>query len=143
MCEKDLEGKYEALVQGKNVLESSLHLTLSEHINSEIDLGTITDLESAKSWLRGSFLFQRIRKNPNFYALGKEDDQTWQERVDDVVMRSVMKLRDTHLVSYIDKGAEAGKLTCTEYGEIMSKVRDICLVRYSSNICSFTFGKQR
>lgn len=121
MCEKDLEGKYEALVQGKNVLESSLHLTLSEHINSEIDLGTITDLESAKSWLRGSFLFQRIRKNPNFYALGKEDDQTWQERVDDVVMRSVMKLRDTHLVSYIDKGAEAGKLTCTEYGEIMSK----------------------
>ena len=38
MCESELKQKYEALAQGNTLLESSLHLNLSEHINSEIGL---------------------------------------------------------------------------------------------------------
>lgn len=123
LCEKELENKYRALVQGKTILESSLHTTLSEHLNSEIGLGTITNLTSAKEWLRGSFLFQRIRKNPQHYALGKEDNQTWEERVDDLVMRSVEKLRKTQLIEIPTEGNSNEELISTEYGDIMSKVR--------------------
>jgi ATP-dependent DNA helicase HFM1/MER3 len=48
MCETQLEAKYQAMVQGKTVVESSLHRNLAEHINSEIGLGTITSYDTAK-----------------------------------------------------------------------------------------------
>ena len=120
LCESELEQKYKALVNGTTNLESSLHLNLDEHLNSEIGLGTITNVESAKDWLRHSFLWRRLQKNPKHYAIGKKDDQTWQAKVDDLVMCSVKKLRETELVGYELEGDE--KLCSTEYGDIMSKV---------------------
>ncbi|KAF7363796.1 ATP-dependent DNA helicase MER3 [Mycena sanguinolenta] len=71
LCESDLEKKYRELVQGKTIVESSLHKNLSEHLNSEIGLGTITNIRSAKEWLRSSFLFQRIQKNPRTLRAGE------------------------------------------------------------------------
>lgn len=120
LCESELEQKYKALVNGTTKLESSLHLNLDEHLNSEIGLGTITNVESAKDWLRHSFLWRRLQKNPKHYAIGKEDGQTWQVKVDELVMRSVKKLKETELVEYELEGD--GDLCSTEYGDIMSKV---------------------
>ncbi|KAF9013956.1 hypothetical protein BDQ17DRAFT_1320644 [Cyathus striatus] len=120
LCEANLENKYKALVQGKTTLESSLHLNLSEYLNSEISLGTISDIDSAKAWLRSSFLFQRIRKNPNHYVLGMDDSSTWQERIDDVISKSVENLKLTKLIEEKD-----GQLVTTEYGDIMSKMAHI------------------
>ncbi|KAI0950168.1 hypothetical protein AcV7_008716 [Taiwanofungus camphoratus] len=119
MCETELEAKYKALVQGQTVLESCLHLNLSEHINSEVGLGTITDLDTAKKWLHSSFLYRRIKKNPKHYAIGKESGQTWQERIDDMVTQSVEKLQETELITYSDENHS--RLCSTEYGDIMSK----------------------
>lgn len=113
--------KYQALVQGTTVLESCLHLNLTEHINSEIGLGTIRDVDSAKRWLHNSFLFQRIKQNPRHYAIGKEGNQSWEERIDDMVTESIKKLQEGQLVVVPDKGDSA--LSSTEYGEIMSKVQ--------------------
>ncbi|KAJ3794968.1 hypothetical protein GGU11DRAFT_668823, partial [Lentinula aff. detonsa] len=118
MCESELENKYRALIQGRTIVESSLHLNLSEHLNSEIGLGTITNMNSAKEWLKSSFLFQRIQKNPNRYSLGKDESQTWEERVDDIVTQSVESLRSSELIHKED-GNDA--IICTEYGDIMSK----------------------
>lgn len=120
MCEPELERKYKALVSGTTHLESSLHLNLDEHLNSEIGLGTITDLDSAKEWLRNSFLWQRLQRNPKYYAIGKNDNQTWQEKADDLVMKSIRKLKETELVERGDENDEY--LYSTEYGDIMSKV---------------------
>lgn len=119
ICESTLENKYRALAQGATVIESSLHQNLAEHLNSEVGLGTIGSVDSAKEWLRNSFLFQRIRKNPNHYALGKEENQTWEDRMDDLVLQSFTKLANVNLIEYIDDGKE---LRSTEYGNIMSKV---------------------
>jgi hypothetical protein len=47
MCETDLVKKYKALTRGDTILESSLHLNLAEHLNSEIALGTISSLCTA------------------------------------------------------------------------------------------------
>ncbi|CCM03617.1 uncharacterized protein FIBRA_05759 [Fibroporia radiculosa] len=121
LCETELEAKYNALVQGHSLLESCLHLNLSEHLNSEIGLGTITDLDSAKEWLRNSFLYQRIRKNPKHYAIGKEGSQTWQERIDGMVTESITNLRESELVVCSDGDEDRGQLCSTDYGDIMSK----------------------
>ena len=101
------------------MLESSLHRNLAEHINSEIGLGTISNLESAKEWLRNSFLFQRIQQNPRHYSIGREGGQTWQARIDDMVTESIKQLQSNQLVETPDKGDDT--LRSTEYGEIMSK----------------------
>lgn len=119
MCEQELEAKYKALTQGRTQLESCLHLNLSEHLNSEIGLGTISNLDGAKEWLRNSFLFQRIQKNPKHYAIGKDNNQTWQERMDDMVTQSVDKLHDSQLV---ETTHDPEGLVSTEYGDTMSKV---------------------
>ena len=118
MCELDLEHKYKAMVQGNTILESCLHLNLAEHLNSEIGLGTITSLASAKRWLHNSFLYQRIQQNPSHYSIGKEGDQTWDQRMDDMVAESIEELRKDQLV----ERDEDDSLSSTEYGEIMSKV---------------------
>lgn len=122
MCEKELEYKYRSLVQGTTVLESSLHQNISEHINSEIGIGTITSVGTAKEWLRNSFLRQRIEKNPTHYQMGKVDGQTWEDRLDDIVLQSIRQLDANQLICMKGEAADA-ELSVTEYGEIMSKVR--------------------
>ncbi|KDQ10599.1 hypothetical protein BOTBODRAFT_190414 [Botryobasidium botryosum FD-172 SS1] len=117
MCESEFEKKYRQLVSGTMILESCLHLNLTEHINSEIGLGTITDVESAKDWLHNSFLFRRLQKNPKHYALGKALNQSWQERLDDIVAQSISSLHESNLVQKLDNDL----LKATEYGEIMSR----------------------
>ncbi|KAI0372960.1 P-loop containing nucleoside triphosphate hydrolase protein [Pilatotrama ljubarskyi] len=117
MCEQELEAKYKALVQGQTVLESSLHLHLAEHLNSEIALGTITNMDSAKDWLHNSFLFRRLQKNPAHYNIKKDGNKSWQGRMDDLVIDSVKTLQHAEMVKKEDEDT----LTSTEYGDIMSK----------------------
>ncbi|KAF4615166.1 hypothetical protein D9613_003174 [Agrocybe pediades] len=122
ICETELETKYKTLVQGKTILESSLHTNLVEHLNSEIGLGTITDIMSAKTWLRSTFLYQRMLKNPNYYALiPGNDTRERQMDLDEVVMDSIQKLKKNQLIEYAEVGEGAGSLCSTQYGEIMSK----------------------
>jgi hypothetical protein len=69
ICEATLQSKYQELLEGKTILESNLHLNLIEHLASEINLGTITNIETAKHWLRNSFLFQRLQVDTPTQAL--------------------------------------------------------------------------
>ncbi|KAG8907978.1 Sec63 [Tulasnella sp. 403] len=122
MCSTDKEYHYKALTSGKTILESCLHLTLTEHLNSEVGLGTITCLETAKAWLHNSFLFQRLQKNPSHYALGKDQNQSWQQRLDDLVSDAVDSLCSSDLVMATqDQRGRIDTLAATEYGEIMSR----------------------
>lgn len=120
MCEPELETKYQSLAHGTTVLESSLHTNLTEHINSEVGLGTITNVNSAKEWLRNSFLYQRIQQNPKHYSIGKDGNQTWQERIDEMVSESIGRLKENQLVESSD--SDHNSLVSTEFGDIMSKV---------------------
>ena len=121
MCESDLEQKYRSLAQGKTVLESSLHQNLSEHINSEVGIKAITNIRGAKEWLRNSFLRHRIEKNPRHYQIGKNAEQTWEEKLDEMVLITIQELHKSQLISIMGEG-DSGELSATEYGEIMSKV---------------------
>ena len=43
---------------------------MAEHINAEIALETITDIASANKWIKSTFYFVRVKKNPKVkYAL--------------------------------------------------------------------------
>ncbi|KAI1178331.1 P-loop containing nucleoside triphosphate hydrolase protein [Nemania sp. FL0916] len=98
--------RYEKLVSGQEPLESTLHRNLLEHINSEIGLGTIQDIETAKKWIGGTFLSVRIRQSPSLYDLDNMEE--WCER-------DVKLLQDHGLVT------KHLPLVCTEYGQAMSR----------------------
>ncbi|CAN9196079.1 unnamed protein product [Alternaria alternata] len=108
--------RYEKLVTGQDLIESKLHLNLVDHMNAEIGLGTISDLLSARKWLRGTFLYVRLQQNPNFYKLdGSRSGQSIEEQVDDICFRDITLLRETNLIS----GEEYFR--STEFGQAMAR----------------------
>ena len=121
MCECQLVSKYQALTQGETILESSLHHNMLEHLNSEIALGTITSVQAAKDWIRGSFLYQRLQQNPNYYAIKQEEGKGWKEKLDEIILQNIGELESSNLVLRSATGSE-DTIESTEFGDIMSKV---------------------
>ncbi|CAE6364448.1 unnamed protein product [Rhizoctonia solani] len=117
MCDKNLENKYRLLATGGSQLESTLHSNLTEHINSEIGLDTINSVSSAEQWLRKTFLFRRIQKNPAHYKLDMPETASWAERMDTLVTKSLNALKETQLVK---QNEDEDTLSLTQFGEIMS-----------------------
>ncbi|RFU28853.1 hypothetical protein B7463_g7496, partial [Scytalidium lignicola] len=69
MTRSEKVDRYKKMISGQEILESTLHLNLIEHLNSEISLGTVHDIYSAKVWLAGTFLAVRMRQNPKYYDM--------------------------------------------------------------------------
>jgi ATP-dependent DNA helicase HFM1/MER3 len=42
-----------------------------EHLNAEIALGTITDISVALEWIKSTYFYVRMRKNPAYYGIPK------------------------------------------------------------------------
>ena len=85
-------------------------------MNAEIGLGTIRDLESARKWLSGTFLYVRLQQNPMYYKLdGSRSGQYIQEQVDDIYFRDITLLKEHNLAS----GEE--HFRCTEFGHAMAR----------------------
>ena len=108
--------KYERLVSGEELLESCLHLNLIDHLNAEIGLGTIYNLYTAKRWLAGTFLYVRLRLNPEHYKL---DDnaatQNLDHRIEHICRRDLELLEHTQLITSGDR------LKATEFGDAMAR----------------------
>ncbi|OJD40841.1 dead deah box dna helicase [Diplodia corticola] len=108
--------RYELMVSGKEILESRLHLNLIEHLNAEIGLRTIWDLQSAKKWLRGTFLYVRLQQNPTHYEIeGDVPGSTLDERLENICVRGL------ELLACSDLTEGDAKIRLTEYGEIMAR----------------------
>uniref|UniRef100_A0A6P7F9E2 DNA 3'-5' helicase n=1 Tax=Diabrotica virgifera virgifera TaxID=50390 RepID=A0A6P7F9E2_DIAVI len=61
--------KIEKMLSSSEPIESNLHRHLTEHLNAEVVLGTITGLDVALQWLASTFLYIRARANPRHYGL--------------------------------------------------------------------------
>ncbi|KAJ5374631.1 Nucleotide-sugar transporter [Penicillium concentricum] len=115
LTRKERVTHYEKLVQGSESLESCLHLNLIDHLNAEIGLGNISDVESAVKWLAGTFLFVRLRQNPTHYKL-KEDANQEDE---DELLRQICE-KDIDLLRKCDL-VEAESLRSTQFGDAMAR----------------------
>ncbi|KAJ5503952.1 Nucleotide-sugar transporter [Penicillium fimorum] len=115
LTRKERVTHYEKLVQGSQSLESCLHLNLIDHLNAEIGLGNISDVDSAVKWLAGTFLFVRLRRNPTHYKLkegaNQEDED---ELLRQICEKDIDLLRKCGLV-------EAESLCSTQFGEAMAR----------------------
>lgn len=115
LTRKERVNHYEKLIAGSESLESCLHLNLIEHLNAEIGLGNVTDLEKATRWLAGTFLFVRLRRNPTYYKLkegASEEDE--EELLRQVCEKDIKLLQECGLV-----GTDG--LRSTQFGEAMAR----------------------
>lgn len=115
LTRKERVNHYERLVSGSESLESCLHLNLIDHLNAEIGLGNVTDIESAVRWLAGTFLFVRLRRNPTHYKLkegANKDDE--HEMLRQICEKDIKLLQDCELVS-------SENLKSTQFGDAMAR----------------------
>lgn len=116
MTRSEKVDRYKKMISGQDILESTLHLNLIEHLNSEIGLGTVHDVYSAKHWLAGTFLSVRMRQNPTYYKFSCDTgSRDADERLEGVCERDIELLKNTKLIT------DDRRFTCTEYGQAMSK----------------------
>ena len=72
MTHREKVDKYRDGLMLKEDLESHFGKKLAEHLNAEVALGSIRDLASAVEYVKSTFYFVRMRKNPEFYGWKKE-----------------------------------------------------------------------
>jgi len=115
MTRQEKTKHYELMVSGQEILESRLHRNLIEHLNAEIGLGTIKDLSTARKWLRGTFLFVRMQRNPEHYRLDGESHGDMDQHLEQICRRDISLLQNYKLIDGDDH------FKSTEYGDAMAR----------------------
>ncbi|OJD15928.1 hypothetical protein AJ78_03871 [Emergomyces pasteurianus Ep9510] len=116
LTRKERVHHYEKLVAGTEPLESCLHLNLIDHLNAEIGLGTVTDVQSAERWLAGTFYFIRLRKNPAHYKLKEGADRADEEEMlKEICEENIKRLQEISLITTEEP------LKSTEFGDAMAR----------------------
>ncbi|XP_065335350.1 probable ATP-dependent DNA helicase HFM1 isoform X2 [Cloeon dipterum] len=123
MTKMSQKAKYERLVGGKQAIESTLHRHLAEHLNAEVVLQTITNLNLAMTWLRSTYLYVRACKNPRAYNL--PNDNRVETHLNNLCMKEMTALAKCGVVIM-----DGCNITSTDAGKIMAKY---CLSLQSMN----------
>lgn len=108
---------YLELASGQKPVESHMHKQMSEHLNAEVALGTITDIGSALTWLKYSFLIVRVQKEPAKYGLSIRSGDSVEEHLQKLVLKYISLLADAGALVLDDDMS----LSSTEIGRTMAK----------------------
>ncbi|XP_073150697.1 DExH-box ATP-dependent RNA helicase DExH17 isoform X2 [Henckelia pumila] len=71
MTRKETVHLYENLLNGCEMVESRLLPCITEHLTAEIVQATVSDITMAIEWMKCSFLYVRMKKNPENYSIQK------------------------------------------------------------------------
>nr|XP_060627567.1 probable ATP-dependent DNA helicase HFM1 [Anolis sagrei ordinatus] len=112
--------KYVQMLNGTDTIESSLHMHLIEHLNAEIVLHTITDVNIALEWIRSTFLYIRALKNPAYYGFSAGLDRNGiEEKLQELCLKNLNDLSSFDLIKMDEKlyfkPTETGRLMAWYY----------------------------
>uniref|UniRef100_A0A8C2L8T1 Probable ATP-dependent DNA helicase HFM1 n=1 Tax=Cyprinus carpio TaxID=7962 RepID=A0A8C2L8T1_CYPCA len=115
MTRSQTKDKYTHFLSGIDSIESSLHTNLVEHLNAEIVLHTISDVNMALDWIRSTFLYIRALKNPKHYGFSPELDKCGIEtKLQELCLKNLNSLASFNLITMDEdiniKPTETGKL---------------------------------
>ncbi|XP_064416175.1 probable ATP-dependent DNA helicase HFM1 [Latimeria chalumnae] len=130
--------KYTHLLKGADTIESSLHRHLSEHLNAEIVLHTITDVNVALEWIRSTFLYIRALKNPKYYGFPNGLDKAGIEaQLQDLCLKNLNALASIGLIKMDEevnfKPTETGRLMARYY-IAFETMKQFCLITGTENL---------
>ncbi|KAF7255818.1 hypothetical protein EG68_07047 [Paragonimus skrjabini miyazakii] len=119
MTSNELKAHYERLYNQSDLIESNLHKKLTDHINTEVALGTVTSLDELMWWLNNSFLYVRIKKAPHVYDMPYGVTQNFLDSHLQMICENELKqLQKLGLVSYDEESTQINK---TELGTLVMK----------------------
>ncbi|NWZ77989.1 HFM1 helicase, partial [Poecile atricapillus] len=109
--------RYIQMLNGADIIESSLHRHLVEHLNAEIVLHTVTDVSVALEWIRSTFLYIRALKNPTHYGFSSGLDKVGIEaKLQELCLKNLNDLSSFDLI----RMDEANNFKPTETGRLMA-----------------------
>lgn len=95
--------EYVKMMSNKQTIESNLQKGLDNCVNAEISCGTIGTLTDGIHWLKKSYYYQRVTKNPVNYGLKQKDiaeDPSAHFILLEKVTESVKRLNRMQLIRY-------------------------------------------
>jgi activating signal cointegrator complex subunit 3 len=115
---------YMGLMANTMEIESQFMKNLKENLNAEIALGTVTNIHEAKEWIKYTFFYIRLLRNPKKYNfnLGKARDANGkkaeiEEFLQELLTEAVKKLNELRLIRH---DTATNFLNSTELGRIAS-----------------------
>ncbi|KAH8381944.1 hypothetical protein KR009_001110 [Drosophila setifemur] len=94
---------YLSLLTNQFPIESNFVQCLSDNLNAEIGLGTISNVEEAIEWLSYTYLFVRMRINPHVYGIEYAElqkDPTLEARRRALIMSASMNLDKARMMRF-------------------------------------------
>ncbi|XP_059051963.1 activating signal cointegrator 1 complex subunit 3 [Achroia grisella] len=107
-------------------IESNFINLLADNLNAEVALGTVTNIDEAVEWLSYTYLFVRMRINPQVYGLtynDVQDDPMLETKRRELITAAAMQLDKTHMIRYNER---TGDLNVTDLGRTASHYYITC-----------------
>jgi ATP-dependent DNA helicase HFM1/MER3 len=109
---------YENLISGQSPIESNMIGNFTEHLNAEISIGLVNSLKGATAWLRSTFFFIRVQKNPRKY--GMQNASNLSNDLEKLLQDEISKLEAHGMITKTDEGSSS-ILIPKELGKLMAK----------------------
>ena len=97
VCDSSDADRYRTLLREGKEIESRLAEDLDAHLNAEIALGTIGDIEDVMDWLETTFYYVRARSAPDEYASESALRERVSETLRSLVARGFVEREDMRL----------------------------------------------
>ncbi|TPX35401.1 hypothetical protein SeLEV6574_g08188, partial [Synchytrium endobioticum] len=107
---------YVSAMTQQHPIESRFADNLTDNLNAEISLGTVTNLDEAVKWLSYTYLYVRMKRNPFHYGLGWEqlqDDPLLGSRRRELVVNAAKILHKAQMIVFDER---TGYLTPKDLG---------------------------
>ncbi|CAA0383918.1 unnamed protein product [Arabidopsis thaliana] len=121
MTRRETVHLYENLLNGCEVVESQLLPCLIEHLTAEIVQLTISDITRAIEWMKCSYLYVRMKKNPENYAIKKGIPKDRVEKhLQELCLQKINELSQYQMIwtdtdGFVLKPEEPGRLMTKYY----------------------------
>mmetsp|Transcript_18640 Transcript_18640/g.33689 ORF Transcript_18640/g.33689 Transcript_18640/m.33689 type:complete len:1614 (-) Transcript_18640:109-4950(-) len=124
---------YLSLMNQQLPIESQFVTQLAEHLNAEVALGNIATFKDALLWLKFTYLYIRMVRNPDRY--GVKEDYPLEQLLIDLVHTAATQLDKLHLIKY-DTSRDI--LSPTALGRVASQyyLRPASLATYDQHLKS-------
>ncbi|KAF8693034.1 hypothetical protein HU200_039208 [Digitaria exilis] len=121
MTRRETVHLYENLLNGCELVESQLLPCIVEHLNAEIVQLTIANTSLASEWIKCSYLYIRIKKNPENYGVKRGTPPDLEKQIQDICVKKIHELVEYGLIwrdeeyAFLLQPLEPGKLMAKFY----------------------------
>ncbi|KAH6771509.1 DNA helicase ROCK-N-ROLLERS [Perilla frutescens var. hirtella] len=120
MTRKETVHLYENLLGGCEMVESQLLPCVTEHLTAEIVQSTVSDITRVIEWMKCSYLYVRMKKNPENYSIKGLSCNRIEKHLQEICVQKVNELSKYQMVwtdedGFLLKPLEPGRLMTKYY----------------------------